>query len=95
MSQRVDAADGRFLGVVVFSLAPGQLTTLHKSIDLGAARQAGRWSAPTDQIIRARFGTGNENGDVGAGEWVPPRAASRSMTTRRSDPSSGRASSIT
>ena len=71
VSRRIDSADGRFLGVVVFSLAPGELTTLHKSIDLGERG----WLVlvgSNDNIIRARFGRGSENGDVGAGEWVPP-----------------------
>jgi signal transduction histidine kinase len=44
---------------------------LHNSIDLGPR---GRLIVvgTTDQIIRARFGTGSENGDLGAGEQVPP-----------------------
>jgi signal transduction histidine kinase len=71
VSQRVDADDGRFLGVVVFSLASGQLTTLHKSINLGPRGMLGLIGTD-DQIIRARFTAGNENGDFGAGEQVPP-----------------------
>jgi signal transduction histidine kinase len=74
VTQRVNAADGRFLGVVVFSLAPSQLTALHKSIDLGPR---GRLIVvgTDDLIIRARFGDGSENGDLGAGERVPPLPA--------------------
>ncbi len=71
VSQRVDAADGKFLGVVVFSLAPGQLTTLNRSIDLGPGGLLAVVGT-TDQIIRARFTAGSENGDLGAGERVPP-----------------------
>ncbi|HEX3996300.1 MAG TPA: ATP-binding protein [Acetobacteraceae bacterium] len=71
VSQRVDAADGRFLGVVVFSLAPDQLTRLNKSIDLGPGGLMAVVGT-TDQVIRARFATGSESGDFGAGERVPP-----------------------
>lgn len=71
VSQRVDSDDGRFLGVVVFSLAPDQLTTLHKSIDLGP-RGMLAVVGTSDQIIRARFSAGSENGEFGAGERVPP-----------------------
>ena len=78
VSRRVDATDGTFLGVVVFSLAPGQLTTLHRTIHLGPR---GRMAivGSTDQIVRARFGNGSENGDVGAGEIVPPPPASTAV----------------
>jgi PAS domain S-box-containing protein len=71
LSRRVDAADGRFLGVIVFSLAPAQLTTLHRSVDLG---ERGRLIVvgATDHVIRARFGVGSETGNLGIGEWVPP-----------------------
>jgi len=71
VSKRVDAEDGTFLGVVVFSLVPGQLSSLHRTIDLGPG---GRLIlvGSTDQIVRARFGVGSEDGDSGAGEWVPP-----------------------
>ena len=71
VSQRVDSDDGRFLGVVVFSFAPAQLMTLHKSFDLGPHGILSLVGT-TDQIIRARFTVGSENGGVGAGEQVPP-----------------------
>jgi hypothetical protein len=35
VSKRVETNDGRFLGVLVFSLVPGNLTTLHESVNLG------------------------------------------------------------
>ena len=74
VSRRVNAADGTFLGVVVFSLAPAQLTSLHQSIDLGPR---GRLIVvgKTDNVIRARFGAGTENGALGIGERVPPLPA--------------------
>lgn len=71
VSRRVDAADGTFLGVIVFGLAPGQLSSLHRSIDLG---QNGRLvlAGTTDNVVRARFAPGHENGDLGSGELVAP-----------------------
>ena len=65
VTRRVDAADGTFLGVVAFSIEPDQLTTLHRSIDLG---RGGRLVVigTQDHVVRARFGAGVENGlDVG------------------------------
>ena len=77
VSQRVELGrTADFLGVVVFSLAPGQLTTLHKSIDLGP-RGMVALIGTDDQIIRARFTAGSENGDLGAGEQVPPACRRR------------------
>jgi len=35
VSKRVETNDGRFLGVLVFWLAPDNLTTLHNSVNLG------------------------------------------------------------
>ena len=79
VSRRVDSADGKFLGVIVFSLAPNQLTTLHQTIDLG---EHGRLivTGTYDNVIRARFGTGNETNDVGVGERVPALPRSDSGT---------------
>ena len=71
VSRRVEAADGTFLGVVVFSLAPAQLTRLHESIDLGA-RGKMIVVGTEDRVIRARFGTGSASGAVGTGKHVPP-----------------------
>ena len=69
LTKRIDAADGRFLGVVVFSLMPSQLTTLHKSIDLGRHGLMALVGA-SDGVIRARFGSGVD-GVSGAGAVVP------------------------
>jgi signal transduction histidine kinase len=69
VTKRVDAADGSFLGVIVFSLAPDQLTSLHKTIDLGPR---GRLVlvGTNDHIILARFGTGVGTGDLGGGQPI-------------------------
>ena len=73
LSQRVDLADGRFLGVVVFTLDPGRLTDLHRLIDLG---QQGLMAVigASDGIIRARFGAESPNGIVGVGSVVSRNA---------------------
>ncbi len=60
ISKRVETKDGRFLGVLVFSLFPGQLTTLQKSVDFGP-RGVVTLTGP-DNIIRARFTQKNPDG---------------------------------
>jgi signal transduction histidine kinase len=72
LSRRVQAADGTFLGVVVFSLPPEDLATLHRTLDLG---QHGIVSlVGTDNIVRARFYTGPDTRHAGVGSSVvgPP-----------------------
>jgi PAS domain S-box-containing protein len=70
VSRRVEADDGRLLGVLVFSVAPSQLTTLPKSADLGPRSLLAL--VGTDNVIRARFIAHDENGTLGAGTPVPP-----------------------
>ncbi|MGA3399994.1 MAG: PAS-domain containing protein [Acetobacteraceae bacterium] len=70
ISMRVDAADGRFLGVVVFLLAPGQLTTLHRAIDLGPRGMMALFG--TDDIVRARFAADSPDGTNGGGQSIHP-----------------------
>ena len=75
ISLRIEAADGRFLGVIVFSLAPNQLTTLHRSFDLGSRGMMALFG--TDGIVRARFASDSPDGTTGAGQSVralPERA---------------------
>jgi len=68
ISRRVDAEDGTFLGVLVVLISPGALTTLHKSIDLGAH---GIMSLTgLDNIIRARFARNSPDGTVGLGASI-------------------------
>lgn len=69
LSRRVEAPDGKFLGVIVFALLPEQLTTLNKSIDLGQHGVMAVIGA-TDGVIRARFGSGAD-GELGTGTTVP------------------------
>ena len=72
ISRRVDAADGRFLGVVVFSVVPAQFTTLHRAVDLGPGGMFALFG--TDNVVRARFSDDSPDGTVGAGEQLAPMA---------------------
>ncbi len=54
VSKRVDDAKGRFLGILVFALAPDDLTSLHRSLDLGP--QGVIALVGTDGMLRSRFG---------------------------------------
>jgi len=68
VTRRVDAEDGTFLGVIVFGLAPGNLTTLNTSVDLGARGSISL--VGLDDIIRARFTRENPHGLAGIGQLV-------------------------
>ncbi len=65
VSKRVDDANGRFLGILVFALAPGDLTALHRSIDLGPRGMIAL--VGTDGMTRARFGDTQAPGTAQAG----------------------------
>ena len=65
ISQRVDAADGRFLGVVVFSAVADPAHHAARSIDLGPRRHDR--AVRTDNIVRARFGADSPDGTNGVG----------------------------
>ena len=54
VSRRIDDANGHFLGILVFALAPDDLTSLHRSIDLGPRGVIAL--VGTDGLLRARFG---------------------------------------
>jgi signal transduction histidine kinase len=54
VSKRIDDANGKFLGILVFALAPDDLTSLHRSIDLGPRGVIALIG--TDGLLRARFG---------------------------------------
>jgi PAS domain S-box-containing protein len=70
VSRRIDAADGSSLGAVVFSLAPAELTSLHKAVDLGPHGMIALFG--TDNVIRARFNAASPDGMDGAGQQLPP-----------------------
>jgi signal transduction histidine kinase len=54
VSRRIGDADGHFLGVLVFSLAPDDLTSLHRSVDMGPRGVIAL--VGSDGKLRARFG---------------------------------------
>jgi two-component system NtrC family sensor kinase len=68
ITRRVDAEDGRFLGVIMFALSPGHLTNLYSTIDLGA--RGVLTLAGLDGIIRARFTRDHLDGLSSIGESV-------------------------
>jgi signal transduction histidine kinase len=74
VTRRVDAEDGTFLGVIMFALAPANLTTLNTSIDLGPRGSISLLGF--DDIIRARFTRDDTQGLAGVGQrvdhpWTP------------------------
>jgi diguanylate cyclase (GGDEF)-like protein len=68
VTRRVDGEDGRFLGVILFSVSPTHLTTLHKSIDLGPNGLVAL--VGTDNVIRARFTHEHPDGLGGVGQTI-------------------------
>jgi signal transduction histidine kinase len=68
VSKRIDDANGRFLGILVFALAPDDLTSLHRSVELGPRGVIAL--VGTDGMLRARFG-GMKDGTppVTRGAW--------------------------
>jgi PAS domain S-box-containing protein len=75
VTRRVDGADGRVLGVIVFGLSPAQLTALNKTIDIG--RHGSITLTGLDEVIRARFEPEHPDGLVAIGQSVAgaPRPA--------------------
>ena len=75
ISRRVEAEDGSFLGVLVILISPGELTTLHKSIDLGP--HGVMTLSGLDDIVLARFSADSPDGTKGIGKSIAggPRPA--------------------
>lgn len=75
ISRRIDGDDGGVLGVLVVLVNPAELTTLHRSIDLG--RNGAMTLTGLDEIIRARFSSASPEGIDGIGTSVAggPRPA--------------------
>jgi len=70
VTRRVDAPDGRFLGVIVFSIPPRNFTHLYGSTDLGPR---GRLVLiGDDNVIRAGFGVNSPDGLGGVGKVIAP-----------------------
>jgi len=72
LTRRVDAEDGTFLGVIMFTLAPADLTTLRTEINLGSRGAVGL--VGLDHVIRARFTRENPDGSIATGRSVPNAA---------------------
>ncbi len=68
VSRRVEAEDGSLIGVLVLLLSPGELTTLHKLIDLGPHGVMSL--SGLDNIILARFSADSPDGTKGIGKSV-------------------------
>ena len=58
VSRRIDDANGHLLGILVFALAPDDLTSLHRSVDLGPRGVIAL--VGLDGKLRARFGDAQE-----------------------------------
>ncbi len=68
ITRRVDTADGRFLGVLMFGLLPAHLTALPAAVDLKA--HGTLTLIGLDGIVRARFIRGHPDGLSGIGSSV-------------------------
>jgi len=68
LSQRIEDANGRFLGVLVFSVPPGALTSLPLRVDLGPRGVIGLIG--TDNVLRARFSAASPDGLEDAGRVI-------------------------
>jgi hypothetical protein len=68
ITRRIDAKDGRFLGVLVFPVNPGSLTRLHKLVELGPRDIIALEGL--DNVLRARFTRDSPDGTKGIGTSV-------------------------
>lgn len=69
VSRRVDDANGHFLGILVFALAPDDLASLYRSANLGPRGIVAL--VGTDGLLRARFGGDPGESASGTGEPWP------------------------
>jgi signal transduction histidine kinase len=67
VTKRVEAEDGHLLGVLVFSLAPDDLTALHRLVSLGPRGVIALIG--TDGRLRARFGVAPAGSVVPGATW--------------------------
>jgi signal transduction histidine kinase len=68
ITRRIDGADGKPLGVLLFSLSPVHVTHLHREIDLG--RRGVLMMVCSAGVIRARFTLGQPDGMSGVGTSI-------------------------
>ncbi len=83
VSKRVDDANGHFLGILVFGLAPDDLTSLHRSVDLGPRGVIAL--VGTDGLVRARFGDATDGTRSSSGQWPVMLAGDATDGVVRSD----------
>ena len=69
ISRRMEDMNGKFIGVLVFSLPPSALTSLHKSVDFGALGNI--TLVGLDGVIRARFSHDSLDGLQDIGKAIP------------------------
>jgi two-component system, NarL family, sensor histidine kinase BarA len=82
VSDRVESPDGKFVGVVVFSISPDFLTTLHRAVRLG---QGGSMIlAGTDGVIRASFAGFQKSGEEFTGASISGMGALKESTSAES-----------
>jgi two-component system, cell cycle sensor histidine kinase PleC len=79
VTRRIQAADGGFGGVLVFSLNPDFLTSLHRQVDLGKAGHV--TVVGMDAIIRARFTSSDASETLGVGSSLAKAALMREAQT--------------
>src|SRR5208282_5787897 len=68
ISRRLEDKNGKFIGVLVFSLQPSYLTSLHKSVDFGPYGTIALIGP--DNVIRARFSRNSPDGLDGVGRTI-------------------------
>jgi signal transduction histidine kinase len=68
VSSRIDRADGRFLGVLIFFVAPTRLTLPHDLVDIGASDSI--LLSGLDGIVLAGFSGADSNGTVAIGTRI-------------------------
>jgi signal transduction histidine kinase len=69
VTRRVDADDGSFLGIIMFALAPANLTALPARIELGV--RGTLTLVGLDHVIRARFTSEHPDGLSSIGKTLP------------------------
>ena len=68
IARQIESKEGRFLGVLVFSVPPEALTVLQKSTDIGPRGFINL--VGFDNVVRARFSANSPDGLKGVGETV-------------------------
>ena len=78
LSRRVTGPDGRLLGVAIFFVSPGRLTSMRDSVDIGSDGSV--ILAGVDDIVLAGFGSSDPNGAMLIGKALPDKAHPATVT---------------